>query len=73
MPSPRETILAALHVRLSALPAKALHSDVPPERVPVAGLLILRDGQPGELEVTLSSSYRGSSDGSGERTTVVAD
>jgi len=50
----RETILAALHARLSALPASALRGDVLPERVPDAGLLILRDGEPGEPEVTLS-------------------
>ena len=54
MPTPRETILAALHARLSALPATALRGEVLPERVPTAGLLILRDGQPGEPEVTLS-------------------
>ena len=54
MPTPRETILAALHVRLMALPATALRGDVLPERVPTAGLLILRDGEPGEPEVTLS-------------------
>lgn len=54
MPSPRETILAALHARLSALPATALRGEVLPERVPAAGLMILRDGEPGEPEVTLS-------------------
>jgi hypothetical protein len=54
MPSVRETILAALHARLSALPATALRCDVLPERAPSAGLLILRDGEPGEPEVTLS-------------------
>ena len=54
MPTPRETILAALHARLSALPATALRGDVLPERMPTAGLLILRDGEPGEPEVTLS-------------------
>ena len=54
MPTPRETILAALHARLSALPATALRGDVLPERVPTDGLLILRDGEPGEPEVTLS-------------------
>ena len=54
MPTPRETILAALHARLSALPATALRGDVLPERVPADGLLILRDGEPGEPEVTLS-------------------
>ncbi len=46
MPTPRETILAALHARLSALPATALRGEVLPERVPAEGLLILRDGEP---------------------------
>jgi hypothetical protein len=54
MPTPRETILTALYARLSALPATALRGDVLPERVPTAGLLILRDGEPGEPDVTLS-------------------
>jgi len=50
----RETILAALHARLLELPATVLRSEVLLERVPAAGLLILRDGEPGEPEVTLS-------------------
>jgi hypothetical protein len=54
MPTSRETILAALYARLLALPATALRGDVLPERVPADGLLILRDGEPGEPEVTLS-------------------
>ncbi len=54
MPTTRETILTALFARLSALPATALRGDVLPERVPTAGLLILRDGEPGDPEVTLS-------------------
>ena len=54
MPTLRETILAALHTRLSALPATALRGDVLPERIPATGLIILRDGKPGEPEVTLS-------------------
>lgn len=54
MPTLRETLLTALHARLSALPATALRSDVLPERIPPDGLLILRDGEPGEPEVTLS-------------------
>ena len=54
MPTPRETIRAALHTRLSALPATALPGEVLPERVPAAGQIILRDGDPGEPEVTLS-------------------
>jgi hypothetical protein len=54
MPTSRETILTALHSRLSALPATVLRGGVLPERVPAVGLLILRDGNPGEPEVTLS-------------------
>ena len=54
MSSVRETILAALHARLSTLPATALRGEVLPERMPPDGLLILRDGDPGEPEVTLS-------------------
>ena len=54
MPSTREATLAALHARLLALPATALRGEVLPERVPAEGLLILRDGEPGEPEVTLS-------------------
>jgi hypothetical protein len=54
MPTPRETILTTLHARISTLPATALRGEVLPERVPAAGLLILRDGEPGEPEVTLS-------------------
>ena len=52
--SARETILIALHARLSMLPATALRGDVLPERIPTDGLLILRDGDPGDPEVTLS-------------------
>ena len=54
MPTTRETIISALHTRLSTLPATVLRGDVLPERVPATGLLILRDGDPGEPEVTLS-------------------
>lgn len=54
MPTTRELILAALYERFSALPATALRGDVLPERVPPEGLLNLRDGEPGEPEVTLS-------------------
>ena len=50
----REIILTALYARVSELPATALRGDVLPERVPALGLLILRDGEPGEPEVTLS-------------------
>ena len=54
MPTTRETILAALHARLKTLAATVLRDEVLPERIPPAGLIILRDGQPGEPEVTLS-------------------
>ena len=54
MPTTRETILAALHARLQLLAATFLRDEVLPERIPLAGLIILRDGQPGEPEVTLS-------------------
>lgn len=54
MPTIREIILTALHARLQTLAATALRGDVLPERLPSAGLLILRDGEPGEPEVTLS-------------------
>jgi hypothetical protein len=49
-----ETILTALHARLQPLAALVLRDEVLPERIPAAGLIILRDGQPGEPEVTLS-------------------
>ncbi len=54
MPTTRETVLAALHARLQPLSALTLRDEVLPERIPAAGLTILRDGQPGEPEVTLS-------------------
>ncbi len=54
MPTTRETVLAALHARLQPLAALTLRDEVLPERIPTAGLIILRDGQPGEPEVTLS-------------------
>ncbi len=54
MPSTRETILQALLAALQTVPATVLRGEVLPERVPAEGLLILRDGKPGEPEVTLS-------------------
>jgi len=54
MPTTRETLLAALHARLQPLAATVLRDEVLPERIPPVGLIILRDGQPGEPEVTLS-------------------
>mgnify|MGYP003383216231 CR=1 FL=1 len=54
MPSTRELALSALHTQLQPLAALTLRDEVLPERIPAAGLIILRDGQPGEPEVTLS-------------------
>jgi hypothetical protein len=54
MPSKRETVLAAMHVRLQSLAAPVLRGEGLPERIPASGLIILRDGKPGEPEVTLS-------------------
>jgi len=54
MPTIRETILTMLQARLQSLAATVLRDEVLPERIPPAGLVILRDGQPGEPEVTLS-------------------
>ena len=54
MPTLRETILTALHARLQTLSATAPRGEVLPERIPAAGLVILRDGDPGEPEVTMS-------------------
>ena len=55
MPTPRETILQALLAALETVPeATVLREDILPERAPAGGLLILRDGDPGEPEVMLS-------------------
>jgi len=55
MPTPRETILQALLAALQTVPGTtALREEVLPERLPAGGLVILRDGDPGTPEVTLS-------------------
>ncbi len=54
MPTTREFILQALLAALQTVPATVLRGEVLPERVPAGGLLILRDGEPGEPAVTLS-------------------
>jgi hypothetical protein len=54
MPTTRENHPAG-PARPPADPARTrLRGEVLPERVPAAGLLILRDGEPGEAAVTLS-------------------
>lgn len=53
--STRESILVALFAALGTIPgAKVLRNENLPTRIPNGGLLILRDGDPGEPEVTLS-------------------
>ena len=54
MTSKRELVLSALYTRLQTLAAPVLRGDVLPERIPATGLIILRDGKPGDPEVTLS-------------------
>jgi hypothetical protein len=55
MTSRRETVLSALFALLDgALSSKVLRNEPLPERIPQEGLLILRDGEPGEPSVTLS-------------------
>ena len=55
MPTTRETILEALLAALQAVPdAIVLRGAILPERISTVGLLILRDGDPGTPEVTLS-------------------
>lgn len=55
MPTRQETILTTLADLLRAIPnVPVLRGGVLPERIPSAGLMILRDGSPGESSVTLS-------------------
>ena len=55
MRTPRETILIALANLLRTVPhVPVLRGEVLPERIPPAGLMMLRDGNPGEPGVTLS-------------------
>jgi hypothetical protein len=55
MPTTRETILQALLAALQTMPgATVLREEVLPERLPTGGLVILRDGDPGTPEVTMS-------------------
>ena len=51
----RESILQALFELLQGITGSVvLRNEVLPEKVPGGGLIILRDGDPGEPEVTLS-------------------
>lgn len=51
----REQILTALLARLEMVPGVTAKREMPlPETVPTGGLIILRDGDPGDPEVVLS-------------------
>lgn len=51
----REEVLQALFACLQTIAGPTIaRNEILPERVPAEGLLILRDGEPGEPEVTLS-------------------
>jgi hypothetical protein len=55
MTSTREQVLAALVQRLqSGLTATVRRNEALPERVPNDGFVILRDGDPGEPDITLN-------------------
>ncbi len=56
MPSKRETVLGAVKALVaSALPgAEVKRNLAKPERIPPGGLVVIRDGDPGEPDVTLS-------------------
>jgi hypothetical protein len=55
MTSARETALLALHHRLQAVSGPmVLRNEVLPAKLPAGGLVILRDGDPGEAEATLN-------------------
>jgi hypothetical protein len=55
MASHREQVLAALFGRLQRVPdATVRRNEALPVSVPVDGLIILRDGDPGEPDVTLN-------------------
>ena len=53
MPSYRERLLSALFGQLQAT-AVARRNEALPQAVPAGGLVILRDGDPGEPDVTLN-------------------
>ena len=55
MSSIREAVIGALFTNLkSHLAATVRRNEALPERVPEAGLVILRDGDPGEPDITLN-------------------
>ena len=59
MPSKRETVLGAVKALVAAaLPgAEVKRNLAKPERIPPGGLVVIRDGDPGEPDVTLSPVF----------------
>mgnify|MGYP001809860116 CR=1 FL=1 len=54
MPSVREQVLAAIALRLKTVAGLTVRrNEALPEKIPISGLAILRDGDPGEPEVVL--------------------
>lgn len=55
MTTKRERIVSAVFSRLGSIPAATiLRNESLPVRIPEAGLIILRDGDPGEPDITLN-------------------
>jgi hypothetical protein len=56
MTSKRESVIAAIAAKIAAaVPAASVKRHAPkPERIPTGGLVVIRDGDPGEPEVILS-------------------
>jgi hypothetical protein len=53
--SVREQVISVLFTRLQAIPLAAVRrNEALPQAVPAGGLVILRDGDPGEPDVTLN-------------------
>jgi len=74
--STAERLLASLHILLSgAMPpgAKVLRNAILPEKVPAAGVVILRDGDPGPPEVWLNIYARDAESFRASRAQVASD
>ena len=57
MPSKSETVLLALQALLTPLAGKVERNTVIPTRVPSRGLIILRDGDPGQPPIDYSYEH----------------
>lgn len=55
MPSVREQVLGAIALRLETVAGLTVRrNEALPEKIPISGLAILRDGDPGDPDVVLS-------------------